>query len=225
MTEFSDTVRPRTEHLSSLGHPDVRLHLPKHHAIASWTTPGGRQSPFVAQTIPLRVDQERLRLHATRQIERGGRHHSDLRQPHWDSSPSTSQRDHARRPGQTSTLSTRVRGGGPSGPAARLPARPAESYRELVELDRAQSVRWAKRVEWPAPLDPSPLDLEMLALIASMRHTLTSQLHRRFNPARGDYNAAAAQAPLRRRAGGALPAPSPGWRRRADVLRDHQRRG
>ena len=69
-------------------------------------------------------------------------------------------------------------------PAVRLPATPAESYRELVELDRARSVRWAKRVESPARLDPTPLDLEMLALIASMRHVLTSQLHRRFNPER-----------------------------------------
>ena len=69
--------------LSALGRPDVRLHLPKHHAIASWTTPQGRQSPFVAQTIPLRVDRSRLALHAARQLVRGGRHRSDLRQPHW----------------------------------------------------------------------------------------------------------------------------------------------
>src|SRR5262249_2317890 len=55
---------------------------------------------------------------------------------------------------------------------------------EVVALDRAHSVRWAKRLESPAPLDPNPLDLEMLTLIASMRHVLTSQLHRRFNPGR-----------------------------------------
>ena len=57
MAEFSDTVRPGLGHLSALGHPDVRLHLPKHHAIASWTTPEGRQAPFIAQTIPLDVDR------------------------------------------------------------------------------------------------------------------------------------------------------------------------
>jgi Replication-relaxation len=182
MAEFSDTVRPRTEHLSSLGHPDVRLRLPKHHAIASWTTPDGRQSPFIAQTIPLRVDQQRLRLHAARQIERGGRHHSDLRQPHWDRSPGVPRSDRARQIRQPSTVSTRVRAG--EGRAASLPAMPAESYRELVELDRAHSVRWAKRLQSPAALDADPLDLEMLALISSMRHVLTSQLHRRFNPER-----------------------------------------
>ena len=54
MAEFSDTVRPGIERLSRLGRPDVRLHLPKHHAIASWVTSEGRQSPFIAETIPLR---------------------------------------------------------------------------------------------------------------------------------------------------------------------------
>ncbi len=67
MAEFSDAVRPEQQGLSALGHPDVRLHLPRHHAIASWTTPQGRQPPFVARTIPLRVDPERLALHAARQ--------------------------------------------------------------------------------------------------------------------------------------------------------------
>ena len=84
MGEFSDAIRPGIERLSTLGHPDVRLHLPKHHAIASWSTPSGRQSPFIAQTIPLVVDRERLALHAARQRERGARHRDDLRQPHWE---------------------------------------------------------------------------------------------------------------------------------------------
>src|SRR5262249_9757037 len=150
------------------------LHLPKHHAIATWTTPDGRQPPFIAQTIPLRVDLERLRLHATRQVERGARHRSDLRQPHWDRSAGThgdrsagthgdrsaaAHRDRSagisrpapgREPRQASRVSTRASAG--DCPAARLPATPAESYRELVELDRARSVRWAKPVESLAPV-------------------------------------------------------------------------
>ncbi len=84
MAEFSDQVHPGIEHLSALGHPDARLHLPRHHAIASWSTPAGRQAPFVAETIPLRVDPERVALHAARQAERGGSYRTDLRQPHWD---------------------------------------------------------------------------------------------------------------------------------------------
>ncbi len=74
MVEFSDTIRPGIERIPTLGHPDARLYLPKHHAIASWLTPHGRQAPFLAQTIPLKVDDRRLRLHATRQAERGGRY-------------------------------------------------------------------------------------------------------------------------------------------------------
>lgn len=78
MAQFSDAVRPRTGGLSALGHPDARLHLPKHHAIASWSTSAGRALPFVGQTLALRVDPERLCWHTARQHERGGRYLSDL---------------------------------------------------------------------------------------------------------------------------------------------------
>lgn len=205
MAEFSDTVRPGVERLSSLGRPDVRLHLPKHHAIASWITPQGRQSPFIAETIPLAIDRERLALHAAHQHARGARHLTDLRQPHWDRgrrrgedveatasvacdagkaepAPSDS-------PATDAGKAEPVPSGSPATGAARpgvrsAPAAPAESYRELVELDGAHSVRWAKRIESPCTLEPDRLDLEMLELIAAMRHVLTSQLHRRFNPGR-----------------------------------------
>jgi hypothetical protein len=196
MGEFSDTVRPGVERLSSLGRPDVRLHLPRHHAIASWVTAEGRQSPFVAETIPLAVDPQRLALHAARQHERGGRHLSDLRQPHWD--------ERGRRacgatdaavapPAPTVTDVGTVRSAGaptsagtPAAEAAgpQLAAVPAESYRELVDLDGAHSVRWARRIESPRSLALEPLDLEVLELVAAMRHVLTTQLHRRFNPGR-----------------------------------------
>jgi hypothetical protein len=82
MADFADVVRAETAGLSALGRPDARLHLPKHHAIASWSTPQGRQPPFLAQTIQLHVDRERLALHAARQAERGGRYRADLSQPH-----------------------------------------------------------------------------------------------------------------------------------------------
>ncbi|HYB22174.1 MAG TPA: replication-relaxation family protein, partial [Solirubrobacteraceae bacterium] len=204
MAEFSDTVRPEMERLSSLGRPDVRLHLPRHHAIASWVTPEGRQPPFIAETLPLTIDRERLALHAARQHARGGRHLSDLRQPHWDQP--------AHEPNSGGTISTR-RPPTPSpearppvavvdGPRERRPPLPApaeaaaeerssraarvaaESYRELVELDGAHSVRWAGKVASVRGIQPDRLDLDMLELIAAMRHVLTSQLHRRFNAGR-----------------------------------------
>jgi hypothetical protein len=239
MAEFSDTIRPGIERIPTLGHPDARLYLPKHHAIASWLTPRGRQAPFLAETIPLSVDSERLRLHAARQAERGGRYLDDLRQPHWDGghrshlariAPAAGEngqadeeanvndgptvdnptRAHSQdrlsrgRARSTSPQHRTVAERVPTEGAAFLPAsvdcfaraRPAaspsapgagiapESYRELVELDGAHSVRWAKRVHEPRALAPEPLDLEILALVASMRHVLSSQIHRRFNPGR-----------------------------------------
>jgi hypothetical protein len=182
MAEFSDTVRPGVAHLSALGHPDVRLHLPKHHAIASWSTPEGRQAPFIAQTIPRRVDRERLAHHAARQLERGGRHLADLSQPHWDAARRGNEGERS----QASATTDASERGAPSTAeqAPSFPAVPAESYRELVDLDGAHSVRWARKVVAPRKLEPERLDLEILALIASLRHVLTSQIHRRFNPAR-----------------------------------------
>jgi hypothetical protein len=231
MAEFSDMVRSGERSLSALGHPDARLHLPKHHAIVSWTTPQGRQPPFLAQTIPLRVDRTRLELHAMRQAERGGRHRTDLRQPHWDNkrrvggthspggallesesalSPVARRGDShgvdsARDAGlrapapqdmrgeqtpikhETSVELLRPGGGARVGldeSRARTAATPADSYRELVELDGAHGMHWAKRVDVPRALVPEPLDIEILALVAGMRHVLSSQVHRRFNRGR-----------------------------------------
>jgi hypothetical protein len=176
MAEFSDTVRPGIERIPTLGHPDARLYLPKHRAIASWLTPEGRQAPFVAETIPLRVDPERLRLHAARQAARGGRHRADLRQPHWDRRREGPERESA---------GVAVAAEGSQAPSASpLPGTPADSYRELLELDSAHSARWARAVQRPRALAPEPLDLEMLVLVASLRHVLTNQIHRRFNATR-----------------------------------------
>ncbi len=249
MAEYSDVVRPDILGLSALGHPDARLHLPKHHAIVSWVTPQGRQAPFIARTIPLHVDHECLAVHAARQAQRGGRYLADLSQPHWE----RREADPAPRcvgDGRESFGIVRVgqgggeaRGRGASLPRdgggeadegvgsesvgregvgregvgregvgregvgregvgregvgresagtpgtapapAPLPEAAAESYAELVDLDAAHRLRWARAVASPRPLDPDPLDLEILALVAGVRHVLTTQIHRRFNPQR-----------------------------------------
>jgi hypothetical protein len=204
MAEFSDTVRPGIAHLSSLGHPDVRLHLPKHHAIASWSAPGGRQAPFIARTIPLQIDHERLAEHAAHQRMRGARQLTDLRQPHWDrrrpaeqhradlpeplpAPPADPDPDPAPVAPAVASASARTvvpaLNAGANEPG--LPDSPVDSYRELVELDSAHSVRWARPTHTPATaLQPDPLDREVLALIAGFRHVLSSQVHRRFNPGR-----------------------------------------
>lgn len=188
MAEFSDTVRPGIRNLSDLGRPDVRLHLPRHSAIASWVTPEGRQAPFVAHTMPLRVDRRRLALHAARQAARGGRYRDDLSQPHWEREPG-SVVEPAREPvvsvgrARTELPASASSAACPTLVAA-LPSTVAESYRELVDLSAAHSVRWAKPATVPLALEPEPLDIEILALIASMRHVLSSQIHRRFNEGR-----------------------------------------
>jgi hypothetical protein len=191
MAEFSDTVRPGVERLSSLGRPDVRLHLPRYHAIASWVTHEGRQSPFIAETIPPVVDRERLEQHAARQRERGARHRTDLSQPHWDR-----RRRDAGAAGARASISAsapppaaacsppEAAGRDADTHDAATPRAPAESFRELAELDGAHSVRWAKPIESALALELDQLDMAMLELIAAMRHVLTSQLHRRFNPGR-----------------------------------------
>jgi hypothetical protein len=207
MAEFSDTVRPDVRNLSDLGHPDVRLHLPRHSAIASWVTPEGRQAPFIAQTLPLRVDEQRLELHAAKQAERGGRYREDLSQPHWEREQVSLLDPVSPQSGLQASMST-VGGApqpaaveelqpdakpapGPIAPSARmspptapLPPTAAESYRELVDLNAAHSVRWARAAAAAVALEPEPLDIEILALVASMRHVLSSQIHRRFNGGR-----------------------------------------
>ncbi len=194
MSEFSDTVRPDVARLGVLGRPDARLHLPRHHAIASWVTPLGRQAAFLGETIPLRVDDRRIALHAERQAQRGGRHLADLRQPHWQQDELSQRPEHdgadppppVRRSAAPS--SGDVEREAPPHRLARLADVPAESYSELVELDLAHGIRWAASPS-VAPsahrsFDPDSLDFEMLELIWRFRHVLSSQLHRRFNAER-----------------------------------------
>jgi hypothetical protein len=184
MAAFADVVRPEVGGLPVLGRPDARLHLPKHHAIVSWSAPQGRQPPFLARTIPLHVDGERLALHAARQAVRGGRYRADLSQPHWERRPHVSQPSVTKqapdpRPRRASAASVHS-------PTVEQPppAAAAESYKELVDLDAAHRVRWARTPASARPLQPDPLDLEILRLVAGLRHVLTSQIHRRFNAAR-----------------------------------------
>jgi hypothetical protein len=65
-----------------------------------------------------------------------------------------------------------------------MPTRPADSYSELRDLDRAQAARVAPAGESPGRYNPDALDLEILVLLAQLGHLLSSQIHRRFNPGR-----------------------------------------
>src|SRR4051794_18722099 len=84
MAAYADQVRSDDRDLPALARPDARLHLPKHHAICSWVTAHGRQAPFVAATIPLPIDEQRIAHHHARQAERGGRRLASFHHAHWD---------------------------------------------------------------------------------------------------------------------------------------------
>ena len=286
MAEFSDSVRPGVGRVSALGSPDVRLRLPRHHAVASWATPDGRQAAFVAQTIPLRVDPARIAAHAAAQAARGGARVTDFAQPHWEDGPASAGEQGSRLavstagagvvhaaagdaggadtghaaagdavgagavhaaagdaagvgavraaagdppgagavhaaagnppgagsshgPAQVTTAApaavrperdagrptaTAPLHAAPPGPAVAqrgagarlepLPARAAESYSELVELDRARAARKLPRRQAARVIDPDDGDLEVLRLLGSLGYALSSQIHRRLKPGR-----------------------------------------
>ena len=193
MTQFSDAVRPGVERLSALAHPDVRLRLPRHHAIVSWVTPSGRAAAFLAETVPMRVDRARIAELAAEQSARGGKHLSDLRQPPWDRPlagevPSVSRDAPPEpRPPEPGHAAAGAGAGGlaPCERVPRLPVSLASTYRELVDLDRARALRHVA-----APREATLLseldgqDVELLSLLATLGHLLSSQIHRRLAPAK-----------------------------------------
>lgn len=65
-----------------------------------------------------------------------------------------------------------------------MASRPVASYSELADIGAAHSMRWAKQPASTIVLEPEPLDIGVLALLASLRHVLSSQIHRRFNEGR-----------------------------------------
>ncbi len=213
MAEFSDTVRPGVERLSTLGRPDVRLRLPRHHAVVSWVTPAGRAPAFIAETLPMRVDRARIAELAAEQAGRGGARLTDLRQPHWEREG---------KGGSGGSAADSGSGAGARGPVHALlsadapgavaPGVPAESYRELVDLDRARSARPVVRRGPPVPVELDAGDAEILGLLGGFEHLLSSQIHRRVAPRRA---ATTTQRRLKRLADGGL----------VDRLQFHRRDG
>ena len=204
MAEFSDQIRGGDEQLARLFSPDVRLHLPRHTALASWTTPGGRERPFIARTMPLALDRERIDWHVRAQRRRGGR---ELRDPSPPPNPfARPAAAVALRSPPDAALPAAVAPRSPADaalPAAVDPRSPADaalpaageaaderarqrppSYVELLALDGAGRMRMLPA---PAPSRPARLgaaDRELLAWLAAARCALSSQIHRRFNATR-----------------------------------------
>ena len=171
MSEFSDQVRAGDEQLATLASPDVRLHLPRHTAVASWTTPGGRERPFIATTLPLPLDRGRIEWHAAAQHARGGR---ELRDP-------------APPPEAIAVRSPPVVLQSPPPDATQAgesPQPPPASYAELLVLDRARRLRLLSVAPPSRARRLAPADRDLLVWLAGARCALTSQIHRRVNPER-----------------------------------------
>jgi hypothetical protein len=215
MAQFSDAVRPGIQRLSALGHPDVRLRLPRHRVIASWVTPHGRAGAFLAETVPMRVDRGRIREQAAEQAARGARRLTDLLQPHWEregetpQAPTSQPRDagaaRSAAPLSDDTASPAVAADtqlfASAGPAPGLPAEPAASVRELVDIDAARAARAVPRSGRPVPLELDTADLEILTLLGSLERLLSSQIHRHVADGRA---ATTTQRRLKRLADGGL---------------------
>ena len=172
MSEFSDQIRGGDEQLARLFSPDVRLHLPRHTALASWTTPGGRERPFIAKTIPLSLDRERIDWHTRAQHARGGR---ELRDP----APPPDLFARPRAPLLPQSPPAAVAPGATAPPPA---GPPPASYGELLALDGAGRMRVLGAAAPARPGRLAPADRELLAWLAGARIALSSQIHRRFRP-------------------------------------------
>ncbi len=156
LSEYSDQLRGAGDETMRLATPDVRLHLPRHTAIASWTTARGRERPFLATTLPVAIDRERIALHAARQAQRSAKLASRVQPPE----PSAQ----------------------PPPPILQLPETSAASYLELRALDEATSVRWLKTPPPRAAIGLDSTDRALLEWLAAARCALTTQIHRRFRP-------------------------------------------
>jgi hypothetical protein len=171
MSEYSDQVRAGDEQLARLASPDVRLHLPRHTALLSVTTPRGRERPFIAATLPLPLDRARIDWHAQAQRERGGRELAEPAPP-------------AIAPGlESPPLVLQL-----PPPAVQLPVTAhecaTEAQRELLAFDRADRVRWlAIRPGRGRPVIDDA-DRALLRWLAGARCALTTQIARRANPGR-----------------------------------------
>jgi hypothetical protein len=171
LSEFSDQLHPSDEQTMRLATPDVRLHLPRHTAIVSWTTPAGRERPFVATTLPMGLDRARIERHAERQRARGAR---ELRDPRPPVDLFATQSPTAALQSASEVVQA------PSQSSDQLPL----SYAELRDLDMSIRVRWLPlRAPRPAAaLDDQ--DRELLAWLIGARCALTTQVHRRLRPGR-----------------------------------------
>ncbi|HWH10536.1 MAG TPA: replication-relaxation family protein [Solirubrobacteraceae bacterium] len=200
MAEFADQLRVGDQTVATLAAPDVRLHLPRHTAVVSWTTPAGRDRPFIGRTLPLKVDPARIEGLAQLQRARGGTEVDDLSPrrrlgPPIDpelvlppagspAPPPTTTQSPSTAPQLPPTAPQPAPTAAPVPPTAdaRMAGEQAASFAELVAVDAATGVRWLPVPAGPRRPPSDPRELGLLTWIAGARCALSSQAHRRTTP-------------------------------------------
>ena len=191
MAEFADQLRLGDQRVATLAAPDVRLHLPRHTAVASWTTPTGRDRPFIGTTIPLSVDPDRIERLARLQRERGGREVELLAPPRrlvGHDAPRETRPTGAvavlelPTPVKSASAKGTEGGGGVQLPSTEVQLPSTATFRELEAVDAATSVRWLPVAAATRRPTLDPREFELLSWIAGARCVLSSQAHRRTSP-------------------------------------------
>ncbi len=155
LSEFSDQLRGAGDETMRLATPDVRLHLPRYTAIVSWTTARGRERPFLATTLPVTIDRERIAHHAARQLRRSAKPPRVCSRPDQARSRPAQSRSHPKRTRRATSSSARS--------TRRRACAGCERHRiAATRLDAA--------------------DRALLEWLAAARCALTTQIHRRFRP-------------------------------------------
>ena len=129
----------------------------------------GRERPFIATTIPLPLDRERIDWHAREQARRGGRELPEPEPPPELAIAALPSPPHAMAPGATAPApGSLARAPAPRAtappPAA---AAPAPSHLELQAIDGARRVRWLPVAGARARPSIDPADLPVLAFLAA----------------------------------------------------------
>ena len=171
MSEYSDQMRAGDDELARLASPDVRLHLPRHTALASWTTARGRERPFIATTIPLALDRDRIEWHRQEQARRGGRALPEPEPPPELAIAAVQSPPPILQPPPRSVQS-------PANAAPSTALEPVASHRELQAMDAARRVRWLPVPAARARPSIDPNDVAVLAFLTGARCASTTQIHR-----------------------------------------------
>ena len=81
-TVYADVIRDDQQARARMRiTPDALMHMPNYHAACSWIVNGARVGSFIAQTLPMQEDQERIERHLQAQRDRGAHYPGPIPPP------------------------------------------------------------------------------------------------------------------------------------------------